>query len=168
MPVSLSASLNKIVVNASPIISLARIGYADLFLQLAAQGVVPRGVYEEIIAHPVVDPAIRWLTDKEKSLVRDVDVPPLVGEWNLGKGESEVIAFAHQERDFVVAIDDKPARRCAESFAIKVRGTIALLVDAKRKRLIPEAGPLLLRLRANGFRVSESVLATALKLAGEA
>ena len=68
----------------------------------------------------------------------------------------------------MVAIDDKPAKRCVESFSIHVRGTIALLVDAKRKGLVPKAGPLLLRLRANGFRVSDAVFADALRLAGEA
>jgi predicted nucleic acid-binding protein len=49
-------------------------------------------------------------------------------------------------------IDDKPAKRCAESFAIRVRGTIALIVEAKRRRLVPEAGPLLLKLKSNGLQ----------------
>jgi predicted nucleic acid-binding protein len=158
---------DKLVVNASPIISLARINQADLLLGLASELVIPRGVFDEIMAHDVVDSAIRWVSDRESSLVRTVEIPPLIAEWNLGKGEAEVIAFAYQRRDFVVSIDDRAAKRCAESFSISVRGTIALLVDAKRKRLIPEAGPLLLRLKANGFRVSEPVLAAALMLAGE-
>jgi len=159
---------DRLVVNASPIISLARIGYTDLLVELSAELVVPRGVCEEIMAHHSVDPAMRWLNDKESALVQPVEVPATIAEWNLGKGESQVLAFAYGHREFMVGIDDKSAKRCAESFAIRVRGTIALIVEAKRRRLVPEAGPLLLKLKSNGFRMAESLFDAALKLAGEA
>ena len=42
---------NDLVVNASPIISLSKIGQADLLQTLSGKLVVPRGVYEEIMAH---------------------------------------------------------------------------------------------------------------------
>ena len=163
----LSVNLDKIVVNASPIISLARIGLADLLLNLSAELVVPRGVFREISAHPCIDPAAKWLQDKETSVVQAVEVPLAISEWNLGKGESEVIAFAQKQEGFVAAIDDKAAKRCAEASGIRVRGTIALILYAKRKRIIPDAGQVLLKLRANGFRISESLLSDALHLADE-
>jgi predicted nucleic acid-binding protein len=157
---------DRLVVNASPIISLARIGCADLLLGLSSELVVPKGVWEEIMAHRSVDPAMRWLSDKA-ALVQAVEVPPMIAEWNLGKGESQVIACALQRREFMVAIDDKAAKRCAESFDIRVRGTVALIVEAKRRQLVPEAGSLLLKLKSNGFRMAEPVFSAALRLAGE-
>ena len=41
-------------------------------------------------------------------------------------------------------------------------------VEAKRSGLIDSAGALLMELRANGFRMSESLHDAAVKLAGEA
>ena len=157
----------RLVVNASPIISLAQIGYADLLLSLSSELVIPKGVFEEITAYSIDDPAVLWMRDKKRSLIHQVEIPTIISEWNLGKGESEVIAFAYQQKEYVVAIDDRAAKRCAESFDIKVRGTIALIIDAKRKQFISEATPLLLKLKANGFRISSAVFDEALKLAGE-
>jgi predicted nucleic acid-binding protein len=157
----------KLVVNASPIISLAQIGYADLLLRLTSQLVIPKGVFEEITAYRMDDEAVLWMRDKKRSLIHQVEIPTKISEWNLGKGESEVIAFAYQQKEYVVSIDDRAAKRCAESFDIKVRGTIALIIDAKRKQFIFEATPLLLKLKANGFRISSAVFDEALKLAGE-
>ena len=45
------------VLNASPVIALARIGYAHLLLDLPADAVVPQAVAFEIEAGPSSDPA---------------------------------------------------------------------------------------------------------------
>jgi hypothetical protein len=47
------------VLNASPLIVLARVGLEGLPLSLAEQVVVPRQVVEEIQAGPTLDPARR-------------------------------------------------------------------------------------------------------------
>jgi len=159
----------RLVVNASPIISLAKIGHADLLLALSEELVVPRGVCEEIMAHHNgADPAIAWLRRKESRLVHEIAVPSCVSEWNLGKGESEVIAFAVQDCRFTAVVDDRPARRCAESLGVFVQGTIALIVEAKRNGCIDSVGTLLMQLRSNGFRMSEFLYDVAVKLGGEA
>ena len=157
----------KLVVNTSPIISLAQIGHADLLVEMCSELVIPQGVFEEITIYNLDDPAVRWVREKEV-YVRSVNVPISIAEWNLGKGESEVLSFAFGKRDFVSAIDDRAAKRCAASLDIKVRGTVALIIEAKRNRLVSEARPLFLKLKANGFRISQSVLDEALRLAGEA
>jgi len=56
----------KLVVNASPIISLAQIvGYADLLLRLSSDLVIPKGVFEEITAYSIDDQAVVWMRDKK-------------------------------------------------------------------------------------------------------
>ncbi len=158
----------KLVVNASPIISLAKIGCADFLLQLYGQLVVPEGVFQEINVHREHDQAVEWLRDQDyKAIVRSIEVPEIISEWNLGKGESQVIAFAFQNRDFTAAIDDKAAKKCAEVFNISISGTIAIIIKAKKMDLTPRVEPLLLALRSNGFRVSDKIIMSALQIAEE-
>jgi predicted nucleic acid-binding protein len=52
---------DKIVVNASPVISLAKIGCADFLLKLFKHLIIPEGVVQEIMDHKLNDPAIEWL-----------------------------------------------------------------------------------------------------------
>lgn len=158
----------KLVVNASPIISLAKIGYADLLMDLSSELVIPQGVVEEIEAHRHQDLAVEWVGRQNLTCIRQVDVPSIIAEWSLGKGESQVIAYAYQHREFVASMDDKPAKKCAEMFGIKVNGTLAIIIKAKNEGLISSVSPLLSELRTNGFRVSDDLFLTRLRLAGEA
>ena len=158
----------KLVVNASPIISLARIGCADFLLRLHDQLVVPKGVFQEITAHKEADQAVEWLkANNYKEIVRSVEVPAAISEWNLGQGESQVIAFAFQNREFAAAIDDRAAKKCAAVFGISISGTISIIIKAKKMGLTPNVEPLLLALRSNGFRVSDRILMSALQIVEE-
>jgi predicted nucleic acid-binding protein len=159
---------DKIVVNASPVISLAKIGCADFLLKLFKRLIIPEGVAQEIMDHKLNDPAMEWLNSiRSLNTVSTVMVPASILEWNLGKGESQVIAFALQKNGFVAGIDDRAAKKCAEVFNIKVTGTIAIIIKAKQMKLTPKAGPLLFGLRSNGFRISDEIISTALRIVGE-
>jgi predicted nucleic acid-binding protein len=129
--------------------------------------VIPLGVVEEITAHSVEDEAVKWVTAQNPSRIQSVDIPEIIAGWNLGKGESQVIAYAYKSVEYAVSIDDRPAKKCAHLFGIKVKGTLALLVDAKREGFIPLVQPCLVKLKANGFRMSEEIFQSALHLAGE-
>jgi len=74
----------KLVVNASPIISLAKIGCADFLSRLYGQLAVHEGVFQEINVHKEHDQAVEWLNSKDyQVLVRSVEVPAVISEWNL-------------------------------------------------------------------------------------
>ena len=159
---------DKLVVNASPVISLAKIGCADFLPGLFDQVIIPEGVFEEINAHKEHDRAIEWLKAQDyQATVRSIEVPAIISEWNLGKGESQVIAFAFENHEFTAAIDDKAAKKCAEVFNINICGTIALIIKARKMGLTRKVEPLLLALRSNGFRVSDNIITAALQIAGE-
>lgn len=158
---------NNIVVNASPIISLANIGCTNLLTEIFPELVIPLGVYEEITAHSVEDEAVKWVMAQDPDRIQTVDVPEIITGWNLGKGESQVIAYAYKTGEHAVSIDDRPAKKCAQLFGIKVKGTLALLIDAKRRGLIPLVRPHLVKLKASGFRISDRILKYAVQLAGE-
>ncbi len=159
---------DKLVVNASPIISLAKIGCADFLPGLFAQLVIPEGVFQEITGHKYHDSAVEWINaQNHQAIIRSVEVPAIISEWNLGMGESQVLAFAFKNSGFTAAIDDKAAKKCAEVFNISVSGTIAIIIKAKRMGLTPKAEPLLAALRSNGFRISDDIVVAALRIAGE-
>ncbi len=48
----------KLVINASPIISLSKIGCADFLWSLYDQVVIPEGVFQEITVHKEYDQAV--------------------------------------------------------------------------------------------------------------
>jgi predicted nucleic acid-binding protein len=50
---------------------------------------------------------------------------------------------------------------------LPVVGTLGVLIAAKRRGLLDNVRPILQRLRASGYFLSDAVLAEALRLAGE-
>ena len=67
----------------------------------------------------------------------------------------------------VVVLEDGLARRVAETLGLRLKGTLGLLLDAKRAGLIPALGPLFDQLNALRFRVAPYTRTAVLKLAGE-
>jgi predicted nucleic acid-binding protein len=86
---------------------------------------------------------------------------------NLGPGEAEVLMLALELDDAVVVLDDAFARRMAESLGLRLKGTLGLLLDAKREGLIPAIIPLLNQLQELRFRLAPYTRTAVLKLAGE-
>ena len=156
------------VANASPIIFLARAGLID-FLQLAGETVaVPSPVVNEIRFRGPNDPTVGAIEETPWIVV--VEPPPtpdLVLAWDLGIGESSVLAWALAHPGSEAILDDLAARRCAKTLGIPVRGTLGLVLTAKKHGKIPAARPLLERLRHMGMFLSDHVLDKALALVGE-
>lgn len=158
----------KWVVNASPLIVLARINHLWLLQHVAEELVVPAGVAKEIAQGPEDDPARQWLLSHGQELVREVQmIPPVVIAWNLGLGETEVLAWAYQNPGYEVILDDRAARNCALSLNLPVRGTISVLLLAKRAGHVKEITPILLQLEQAGFRIDSNIFSTAKQLATE-
>ena len=87
--------------------------------------------------------------------------------WDLGAGESAVIAWGRENRGMEVIIDDLAARRCAATLGISVRGTLGLVLAAKQRGLIPSACAVLDELLNAGMYLSNSVINSALRRVGE-
>ncbi len=54
------------------------------------------------------------------------------------------------------------ARRCARSFSVPLKGTLAVVILAKQRGLIPSATEVLRALLSNGFRLDETIIREAL------
>ncbi|MGH8604221.1 MAG: DUF3368 domain-containing protein [Gammaproteobacteria bacterium] len=94
------------VVNASPLIFLAQADRLEFLQHTASEILVPAAVAEEIRQHGATDPAVQAL-EKERWLkvVEDPPVPPRIQAWDLGRGESSVLAIAMAHQPVVAIID---------------------------------------------------------------
>ena len=156
------------VVNASPLIYLARANYLHLLQVAAPEILVPDVVAEEINARDTSDPAVRAL--REIPWLRQVEAPSpprRVLVWDLGVGESAVIAWALTHSGTLAIIDDLEGRRCAETLGVRLRGTLGLVLRARRQGIIPHARPVLDTLRAAGMYLSDGLIEMALAEIGE-
>ena len=90
-----------------------------------------------------------------------------IRRWDLGSGESSVLAWATEHPGTLALLDDMEARRCAESLGISLLGTAGLVLLAKRRGSIPAALPVLRELIAGGMYLSELTVAELLRRAGE-
>jgi predicted nucleic acid-binding protein len=149
------------VVNASPLILLAKVHQLDLLPQLTEAFVVPEAVIAEVLAGPADDLARQFLETKPVTTVA-VSAHPLVLAWDLGAGETAVLSHALANPDWKAIIDDGAARRCAHTLNIPLAGTLAIILAARQKQMIPAAAPVLRALLAHGFRVDEPTLRQAL------
>ena len=158
----------KRIVNASPLVFLAREDLLEMLPQGGYDVVVPEAVIDEIRAHGLADPTVlaigrvSWLATGPAT-----PIPPEVECWDLGPGESAVLALARAEPGAIVVIDDQGARRCARSLEIPLIGTLGLVLRAKKEGRIPEARPVVERLRGSGMYLSDQVIKEALALVGE-
>lgn len=74
---------------------------------------MPEAVAEEVSGHS--DEAARALESHVwLERVPAVQVPPSIASWDLGAGESAVLAWAVTHPGTLVVLDDYAARTCAE------------------------------------------------------
>lgn len=150
------------VVNASPLIILAKIGRQHLLTLLPDKLVVPQAVVDEISVGPEDDPARQFLATSNLTIV-EIESNPNIVNWDLGAGETAVLSYASANIGWRAVIDDNMARRCALTFSIPVIGTLGVIVRARRHGLIPAAVPIIKDIQAHGFRIDEKVIRVALR-----
>jgi predicted nucleic acid-binding protein len=155
-------------VNASPLIFLARADLLTLLQLAATQILVPRPVADEIEREGRRDPAAMALAGTPwLRIVEPPPVPTVIQAWDLGPGESSVLAWTQAHPGTVAILDDLAGRRCAAALRVPVRGTLGLVLLAKQRGRIPAARPVLDAMRACGMYLSDRVLDDALALVGE-
>ncbi len=146
------------IANTSCLIALDACGRLGVLEQVYGQLLIPVAVAHEwgkarppwIVVHAVQNQAL-------------VHILQLA----LGPGEAEAIALAQELSAARIVLDDKKARRIANALGLPVTGTIAVLLRAKEKRVIPSVGDAIQDLIRAGFRLSSALIAQAFSLAGE-
>jgi predicted nucleic acid-binding protein len=157
------------VVNASPLILLSKVGKLDLIDALASEVAIPAAVVDELEDGPGDDPSRRAAQAIANARILPAEsVDPLVERWDLGAGESGVLTFALRNRSFEAVLDDRAARNCAAALGIATRGTLGILLLAKREGALAAVAPTIAALKTAGMYLDASLERSALELAGEA
>lgn len=157
------------VCNASPLILLHRIGHLSLLSKLCDSLTIPKGVIEEVLPYEENMSELEAFLGLPNvlKLNNDIVIEPQIAGWDLGKGESEVLSWAVKHPGYEAILDDLEARKCARSIGVPLRGTIGIILLAKKKGLIPKAAPLARALIDTGLRFDAKWLDAALQLVGE-
>lgn len=156
------------VINASPVILLAKADLIQFVPSVAQTLVVPEPVAAEIQQCREVDAAVKWLEEVGRKFVcapaREIDQLSNTG---IGPAERSVISWAAANPGFVAVLDDSEARIAARRAGIRVIGTVSVILELKRASLIPEIKPHLLEIRRVGGYISDELFQEALRRAGE-
>jgi predicted nucleic acid-binding protein len=156
------------VFNASPLILLGKADLLPTLKLLCDKIAIPSAVAEEIRQGPERDPSIVWLETEGSDYVHPpAPLDSVIAAWDLGKGESHAIALARAIPDSEVILDDWRARKCAVSLHIPLRGTLGIVLLARKSGLIPSAATLLHRLIEMDYRIDPVLLRAALKEVNE-
>ena len=157
------------VVDASPIILLAKTGHLVLLPATADKLLIPKSVAEEIRQAPSDDPARTWLDAEGEQFVEPTGpIAETVAAWDLGRGESRVLSVGVRRDGWTALVDDGAARRCGKGLDVPIIGTLGLLVVAKRKGDLAAVRPVAKALRRAGLHVDDDVVDQVLCMVGEA
>jgi len=155
------------VVNASPLIVLAKAGRLNLLEEITSELLVPPAVVSEVLAGAAADPARRALEAGWGKRVSSPKVPEIVREWSLGAGESEVIALTMENKGRTAVLDDADGRMCARAVGIAMIGTLGVVIRAKRLGYVESAGEVIVAMRDAGLRLDDTTIELALRHVGE-
>jgi predicted nucleic acid-binding protein len=149
------------VINASPLISLGRIGRLDLLEHPDREIRIPDAVAREVLAAAPPDGARLAIESGFGAPLATVNVAPAVVEWGLGAGETSVVSLAIALAGTAV-LDDLEARRAARALGVKTIGTLGVVLLARRTGRIPSAADVVRELRRAGLRLDDALVRTAL------
>ncbi len=151
-------SIERVAINASPLITLYRANLHTVLPQIFPEILVPEAVWAEVVNRTHDDPATQGLPGATWAKKTAVANCPEVEAWNLGAGETALLSLAYADKAVKVIMDDRAARRCANVFGISAIGTAGVVVLAKRRGLIPSVEQALRQLQAAGLWVSEALI----------
>lgn len=155
-----------IVSDTSSISNLLQIGLIDILHVL----------YGDITITPAVRRELYNLSEQEKQ-IEQIDwikvkapqdqrmIVQLLEEIDLGEAESIVLAI--EEKAKYLIIDEYKGRSIADSYGIKIVGILGVLIQAKKRSIIPAVKPPIDKLIEIGFRLDKKLIEKVLKGLGE-
>jgi uncharacterized protein len=155
-----------IVADASPLVALAICDCLDALEKLFGEVRVSQTVFDEVTFgnKSGADKLALYLQDKIIRLNLDSYI---IGGETLDKGELTSIAlYKHLQADYLL-IDEKAGRKVAKINQVKIIGSLGVLIEAKRKGIIPLLQPYVEILRQSKTHFGEDLLNYALAAVGE-
>lgn len=82
-------------------------------------------------------------------------------------GEASAIALASEFQEVLLVLDDLKARKLALQLDFKITGTLGIIHKAKQLGIIEKVKPLIEKLLATDFRISDTIVKEILRLNNE-
>ncbi len=159
---------NPVISNTSPLVGLWTLGHLQLLRDLYTEVLIPEEVQDEFLA---TGELTREQALKNAPWIRSVVLTPPLDDTTypngIHRGEAAVFDLAKERGAQLVILDDLEARRYAKRIGLPTKGTVGVLLDAKRNGLIDALKPLLDILLEKGVRLGASLINEALQAAGE-
>jgi len=147
-----------IISDTSCLILLEKIGELEILNKLFGTIITTAEVAEEFGQTLPSWFELRQPTDKNYQSIIEASVD---------KGEASAIALAIELDDCLLIIDDLKGRKFAHQLGLTIIGTIGIIVDAKIAGIIPSVKPILAKIKATNFRITEQLELLILKRANE-
>jgi uncharacterized protein len=158
-----------VVSNTGPLVALAKANQLPLLRVLYEEILIPPAVHRELLAKS--GPEAEWL-DKALAEFRRVVPKPSPPEEverltsGLGAGEQQAISLALSSGGLLL-IDDRAGRKAARQLGITISGVVGVLLKAKQEGHVPLVCPVVEIIRQNGYWLSDALVESAARLAGE-
>ena len=158
-----------VVSDSGPIIALSKINQLSILKHHFGAIHISEATYYELVKKGKGRFGSKEVENADWIKVAKVkdDVPVKVLELELDRGEAETIILGNELKADLILLDETIARRVARLLNLKVKGTVGILVLAKKEGIIKKLKPILNELRTKGVWISDEVYDEALKLADE-
>jgi uncharacterized protein len=159
-----------IVADTGPLIALALVDLLPVLRELFDEVYVPEAVLQEATADmsrpgaAVIDGAFKSGLITSRAVCINSPYQELIEL--LDQGEAEALALA-DELNAIALVDERKGRKVAALHGIKVTGTAAILIQAKRNGLLDAVKPRIQTLSDHGYRLSKQLIDQVLQLCGE-
>lgn len=148
---------------------LAKIDQLNLLPQLFTTIATPPAVYRELMAKSGFEAnRLNIALTHFITVAEEAELTPKVqlATNHLDAGEQQTIALAYAWQQPVI-IDERLGRQAARHLGLTVTGSVGVLLEAKKRALIPAIAPLLFSARQQGYWLSEELVSLATTMAGE-
>lgn len=141
---------------------------ANCLIQLARVELLPllKQLYGNVVTTPIIAaefgrPLPPWL--------HIVTPEPMTRPFALAldAGEASALTLAQLYGTVLLLTDDKAARKVGLMLGLEVRGTLGVLLAAKRAGFLAALAPVFARLRQEGMYLTDDLIADVLRDAGE-
>ena len=158
-----------VIADASPLITLARVGGLSWLEQLFTEVMVTEVVLAEVLTgrYPATEAPIRQaLTAGWLQTVAITTTDPALPDLDEGEASSIRLALS-RNGPALLLIDERSGRAVAQDLGLSVAGTAAVIGMARQRDLITSARQVFADLHASDFRIAPAVIKAVLDRCGD-
>lgn len=153
-----------VVADTSPPLHLGRIRRLDLLPAVVGRVTIPQTVWDELVHAGTRSDVVAAI---EAADWIDVVPDPVAQDLGLDPGETAAILLAENVHADALLIDERRGRAVAAARGISVIGTLGIVAGARKMGVLERAATVVAELRADGFWLSDALVAEFLRELGE-